>query len=336
MRLTLSAAALAAFVAVPFTARAQETKQQPLILQKERLGSYALIDAARARARKGDCAGALSAFDQAIQINIDPTLRRDRGLCHEKLGDVYPAIEDYRSYLTSVPNAADADDITNRLERLEAQVGEGGPSKREEAHASGMNVEASAGTGPKYDSVRADEDDDSGALRKGKGWILGPLVGARVWTSSSNFNSNAWAEMAGLRLAASIGPSGSFLLEAGFERFNSGSAEGTSISGLTSLLAYEARFWVNDRSVDDHLLLGIGAGYEQLYLTAPPGTGLGNVTLGGLGVRGRFGYRHNLGSKAAIEASLDAGEYKFFLYSGTGPNATTGMVGLNVALLFGL
>ena len=61
--------------------------------------------AARARARAGDCAGALPAFDAAIRVTIEPTLRRDRGLCHEKLGDPFPAIEDYRAYLVARADA---------------------------------------------------------------------------------------------------------------------------------------------------------------------------------------------------------------------------------------
>ncbi|HVH43571.1 MAG TPA: tetratricopeptide repeat protein, partial [Labilithrix sp.] len=84
--------------------------------------------AARARARAGDCAGALSSFDVAIEKTFEPTLRRDRGLCHEKLGNVFPAIDDYRAYLTAQPDAPDADQIRQRLATLEEQSG--GPSSR--------------------------------------------------------------------------------------------------------------------------------------------------------------------------------------------------------------
>jgi hypothetical protein len=84
----------------------------------------------RARARAGDCAGALAAFDAAIRITIDPTLRRDRGLCHEKLSHPYPAIDDYRAYLTARPDAPDSDQIRQRLAQLEEQAGVGGPSSQ--------------------------------------------------------------------------------------------------------------------------------------------------------------------------------------------------------------
>src|SRR5690349_21297769 len=54
-------------------------------LRRQEAGG-AEAQAARGRARAGDCAGALAAFDLALRTSIDPTLRRDRGLCHENLG----------------------------------------------------------------------------------------------------------------------------------------------------------------------------------------------------------------------------------------------------------
>src|SRR5215467_2316668 len=125
-------AALVLVLVVPGAAQAQRRRRPeqptPFQLQKEQLGSTAYGEAGRARMRRGDCVGALEAFDAAIRTSIDPTLRRDRGLCHEKLNDPHPAIEDYRAYLTAMPDAPDADDIRDRLFRLEAQVGEGGRS----------------------------------------------------------------------------------------------------------------------------------------------------------------------------------------------------------------
>jgi hypothetical protein len=89
---------------------------QPLNLHKEALGTEAFASAARARMRNGDCAGALDDFDLALQSSTtDPTLNRDRGLCHERLGDPYPAIDDYRAYVTAAPDAADAEGIRQRL-----------------------------------------------------------------------------------------------------------------------------------------------------------------------------------------------------------------------------
>ncbi|HVJ93924.1 MAG TPA: hypothetical protein VM580_29245, partial [Labilithrix sp.] len=68
-------------------------------LRREEAGGAA-AQTARARARAGDCAAALPLFDAAIRSTIEPTLRRDRGLCHQNLGNAFPAMDDYRAYLT--------------------------------------------------------------------------------------------------------------------------------------------------------------------------------------------------------------------------------------------
>ena len=78
-------------------------KAQPLNLTREKLGSEGLGQAGRTRMKNGDCAGAIEVFDAALRSSIDSTLHRDRGLCHEKLGHAYPAIDDYRAYLTARP-----------------------------------------------------------------------------------------------------------------------------------------------------------------------------------------------------------------------------------------
>jgi hypothetical protein len=106
--------------------------------------------AARGRARAGDCAGALPAFDTAIRATIDPTLRRDRGLCHEKLNHPFPAIEDYRAYLLMRPEAPDGDQIRQRLAALEQQVGVGGPSpppRGTEGDGAGVNASGTSASG---------------------------------------------------------------------------------------------------------------------------------------------------------------------------------------------
>lgn len=105
---------------------------------------------ARSRARAGDCAGALAGFDAAITKTIDPTLRRDRGLCHEKLNHPFPAIDDYRAYLTARPDAPDSDQIRQRLAALEEQQGVGGPSSKsvkEEGSGETASGDASASAG---------------------------------------------------------------------------------------------------------------------------------------------------------------------------------------------
>src|ERR1700704_4273507 len=88
---------------------AKKYKIVPLNLQRQQQGTQGMADVGRARVRDGDCEGALTAFEEALRTSNDPTIHRDRGLCHEKLGHPYPAIDDYRVYLTHAPDALDAD-----------------------------------------------------------------------------------------------------------------------------------------------------------------------------------------------------------------------------------
>src|SRR4051812_14980273 len=99
----------------------KQSSSQFAMRREEAGGADATV--ARQRARAGDCAGALPAFDTAIGVTIEPTLRRDRGLCHEKLDHPFPAMDDYRAYLTARPDAPDAEQIRDRLAKLEESTG---------------------------------------------------------------------------------------------------------------------------------------------------------------------------------------------------------------------
>jgi hypothetical protein len=313
-------------------------------LQREQLGSYAAVDAARARARRGDCAGALPLFDQAISTIDDATLRRDRGLCHDALHDPYPAIDDYRAYLFWRPDATDADDIRARLERLEAQVGVGGPSPYANANQSQGGGSASAsvsvnGNNEKYDSVQAEEQDTSGPLRNGHGWVLAPAIGIRSWFFSGSSQSDV-AENVSLRLAWVANETSSLLAELGYEMFDNSGAEAIALSGLTTQIAYEARIpFSRERNLDNLVILGAGVGYEHLIFSYGPEIVVASApSIGAFGPRARAGYRHNVSRHAALEFTLDGGASGFFAYNG-GPSLVSGWtpwMGLNVALLFGL
>jgi hypothetical protein len=200
--------------APPSGAQKPQSSSSQFALRREEAGGVDAT-AARQRARAGDCAGALPAFDAAIRVTIEPTLRRDRGLCHEKLGDPFPAIEDYRAYLVARPDAPDADQIRDRLSRLEESVGVGAPSaasfreRDESLHAGGSfslgtqggKVSGSSGAsstrerahreseplGPRageqersYDyyatQERLADAAESSPLRYGTGWIVAPFL----------------------------------------------------------------------------------------------------------------------------------------------------------------
>jgi hypothetical protein len=310
-------------------------------LQREQLGSYAAVDAARARARRGDCAGALPLFDQAISTIDDPTLRRDRGLCHDALHDPYPAIDDYRAYLFQRPDATDADDIRARLERLEAQVGVGGPSpyangQRGTSASASLSLNASS---EKYDSVKDEEQDTSGPLRRGHGWVLAPSLGIRSWFFSGS-SQNDIAENVSVRLAWVLDGTSALLAEVGYEMFDNSGAEAVALSGLTSQLGYEARLPFNRQSnVDNLVILGVGVGYEHLMFGYGPQIVLASASsVGAVGPRARVGYRRNVSRKAALEFTLDGGAADYFTYNGGSSliKGFTPWTGLNVALLFGL
>src|SRR5579883_2795264 len=303
--------------AQPRPAPPQKEQPQAWALQREQLGASAAADSARARARRGDCAGALASFDAAIRLSMDPTLRRDRGLCHEKLANPFPAIDDFRAYLEAMPDAPDADDIRDRLGRLEAQVGVGGPAPTPSSaqgvkgdddpwKKGGVSVTAGGARKGGYDSERLDEEDDSSSLRRGSGYILAPLVGIRTWFyPSGRVSDSTVSELLGLRLGYSFNETSSIILEGAYERFNNETIDPFSVSGLSTFLGYEARLPYTKSSIDRYWLIGLGLGYEHLNITSNAIVVASASTLGGITGRGRFGTRWNLGANAGLELTLD-------------------------------
>jgi len=121
--------ALAAPVGAPSLAHAQppaNPRAPAGALTVHRDPAADAISLGRTRMAKGDCVGALEAFDAALRTSFDVTVRRDRGLCHEQLGHPFPAIDDLRAYLTALPDAPDAEDIRTRLNQMEVANGLGG------------------------------------------------------------------------------------------------------------------------------------------------------------------------------------------------------------------
>jgi hypothetical protein len=345
-------------------------KPQPLILEKQQLGTSAFAIVARTRMRNGDCAGALDVFDAAVAHSIDPTLRRDRGICHEQLGHPFAAIDDYRAYLTEEPDAPDAEGIRGRLGRLEQDntgrssngddddvppatggasatvtVGTGGAGGDAQVSAGGSSKPRDA-----MDYIEHDNDQMKSPLRLGKGFSVAPYFSEHKWFfQNSNFgDSFTWAEAVGLQFRYSFGHVTTLFIEAAYQRFNStagaaGSVQ-ASIQGLTSQIGLELRFPL-DADYDNQLFFGPGIGFdhivESLNLAGAPSTSLGAIV-----PRARFGYRHLVAASAGIDISLDAGMGKFALYSDpatggsdfpfNGPGSETALVALNIALLWGL
>jgi len=262
---------------------------------------------AQERFAAGDCVGALVAFDQAIRVNRDPLLRRDRGLCHEKLGHPFPAMDDYRVYLSEKPEASDWEDVRHRLVALEDQNGpRREPSKREES-TSTISMSASVGGANntrKVESKRTDvegvrEDEEAvdqaydSPLRLGTGPIVGVYFGLRKFVGSTAPTGMGYA--GGLSLGHSFGRVVSLTGELGYVSLDTPTV---AVGGLGVHVDLEFRLALN-RLGGDSLLLAVGPGHED-YSGAGAATG-SSVFIG----RARVGYRHAFGPNLGLEATVD-------------------------------
>jgi len=329
----------------PPTKPAQSSAQ--FSLHREDAGG-AEANVARTKARAGDCAGALPAFDAAIRVTIEPTLRRDRGLCHEQVGHPFPAIDDYRAYLVARPDAPDADQIRDRLAKLEESVGVGAQSSqqvrdRDKDNAAGFQASASmsadgegvsastSGTGRArrgdrsrgYDyyvqQERLADAADSSPLRLGTGWILGPYMNLpRYFTRVPDVD----LFMAfGISIRYAWSPSMTFIMELGY----AGALDrGASASGVQTFMGIEGRIPL-DEYASNQLFLGGGAGYENL---GSQGASTLHMALG----RARFGYRHVFGPSLGLEVGVDGGGGYL---GGDGGGDASGLVGGSLALVIG-
>jgi hypothetical protein len=350
-------------------------KPKPFNLQKQHLGSEGDSDTGRQRMQAGDCEGALAAFDAAQRAgNVSPTVRRDRGLCHEKLGHTHPAIDDFRFYLEAVPDGPDAEDITERLQRLEAEA----DKEDKEAHDAAGNKYAEAEKkyraawtisafgasadpyAPKKegssDDVRVGPGRDKLAdptneeqelrlpLRRGRGGQLAPFFELRGWFLSAPTGAAAGeatlgdslsiAELIGLRLGYELGAAGGVIVEAGYEHFNSSSVDVSTVAGFSGQVAYEMRFHLDARS-NSQILLALGADYDHLVAT-PANPQFGTVTYDALGPHARLGWRRMVASDAGFELAFNAGVAEFLSYPSDQSMSPTFKAGLSAAFVWGL
>ncbi len=350
----------------------QNPQEGPIVIQSDTAGDAAA--AGRARMARGDCAGAIDAFDAAMRSSIDVTIRRDRGLCHEKLGHPYPAMDDYRAYLTARPNAPDADDIHARLMRLSGQSDEGGGAKAAEeekpsgggGYASGsMSVSAGTSGGTSSASAEAsssgtttpadtkgksldqieeeellDQDAKNSPLRRGTGFSIGPYFQYRQWGLSGTTVGSGYGIGGSLR--ESISQVSTFLLELGYVRYGStGSASSPSlnISFNSQVQGFGGTVAYEARIRLDprttNAITGCG-GLELDAMSFPQNS----YTFTTLMARARVGFRHVFGPSLGFEVAGDFA-YPFF---GSGSILDQGVtssswqmpiVGVYVALMVG-
>lgn len=319
---------------------------QPLNLRKGQYGSDAYTTAARAKMAAGDYDAALELFDAALRTQAeDPTLYRDCGICHEKLGHPHPAMDDYRVYLTESPDAPDADGIRERLERLEDEA-----SGRTSAGSANDDTNVpSANGGPDVpppssgakDKVNpedmTDGEDPDNSLRSGKGFSLAPWFSLKHYSFKDQPFAEAenWSESVGGQLRYSFGSPAAIVVEAGYEHFNSTVIDTAVISGLTSFAGLELRFPLNT-NYDDQILLVPGVGYEHLSFS-PSDPGLRQEPANAFAPRLRIGYRHMLLAGTSLDASLDAGVALFFATNQEDLGlSSTFVVALNVGIVWDL
>lgn len=292
-------------------------------LQREQPGGPD-AERARARARAGDCAGALPGFDAAIQRTIEPSLRRDRGLCHETLGHPFPAMEDYRAYLTARPDAPDAEQIRQRLAALEGQTGHVG-SEDTPAAGSGIRANLSVGGGAsasaststsspvadvsqsaepaqRYEQVVAQEQltdaAEASPLRNGSGFVLGPFLHMpRFFVGERARDQLGYG--VGLALRYSTGRMVSVMSEIGYAGMGTSGAASAQ-SGPLLLGGIELRLPVS-RFAADHVVLRGGVGYERHVVSGT--RAVNDNVLGRFGV----GYRHVFGPSIGLEILADGG-----------------------------
>lgn len=326
-------------------AQPARSSSQFALRREEAGGSDAGV--ARSRARAGDCAGALPAFDSAVRATIEPTLRRDRGLCHEKLGNVFPAIDDYRAYVTGRPDAPDADQIRDRLARLEEQAGVGrasaqsvkdredtsgtaggasfslgttsssGGSSRKSARSDKPLGPRSGETGKSYDYYAAEEKladaAESSPLRYGTGWALGPFLQLPRYFFSNGETSDAGAAI-GATIRYAWAPALTFITEVGYVSYGT-TGEASKLAGPLVFVGFEYKIPLNAWA-SDQLFFGVGPGFERYQF------GQTKIARNVVNVRGRFGYRHVFGPSFGLELAVDGGPGIAFA-SGTPAGSTS-------------
>ena len=337
---------LAVVLAVAAPAFADDKSNSSFSLSKETSSS---VPAARARAlvAQGKCEDALDAFDEALRHTNDPVLFRERGLCHDKLDHRFPAIDDYRAYLTSKPNASDADRIRARLNELEAQVpveqrslGQGGDyelemrggvgslehgrRKASDDEVTAHNEQAADGRPLREieETEKNDRDSRTSPLRDGQGPILGFFGLPRGWTS----NTFGVTQSYGLALRYSFGAVSSVISEIGYENAQS-TGTSSQLGGVTVFAGYEARISL-DHWASNHIVLGLGLGYEHLK------QGSSGLVYSTFVPRGRIGYRHVFGRVIGLELTADGGVGLTRTIGGD-HRETNGVIGGSIALLVG-
>lgn len=286
-------------------------------------------EGARAQYKVGNCSAALDLYDLAVEGIQDPLLYRDRGLCHEKLGHVFPAIDDFRMYLTMKPEAQDAEDIRARLATLESTEAAERKAQNPKAEAEkkdDVRYNVGPAAGEKMDTAHAEElrsraEDAEQAmnssLRLGTGVSLGPYLGMRGIFGGG---TSQFGVAFGGQLRWSVGRAIAIVGEVGY------ASVGTTapLSGLQTMVGLEGRIRLDKTAANQLTLVG-GLGFEHLSSSL-----FGTSTSFVLPPRVRFGYRHVFGPSLAWDIGLDAAPFLSTASGGSAAFALGGQTGLQI------
>jgi hypothetical protein len=200
-------------------------------------------------------------------------------------------MDDYRVYLAAAPHAKDADDIQERLARLEGR----------EPPREGTDDEAVAKAalkGRTLTEIERDRDKryeaEDSPLRLGKGFVVGGLIHLR--TIGKDFFQ--FGQRAAATVRWSFDAHSTIMVELGWSWVDADRPSGSN--GPIAFLGYELRFAI-DAYGTHNLIFGGGLGYERFVGNAT------NAAINGMIPRGRVGYRIVFGKAFGIEATFDAG-----------------------------
>lgn len=317
-------------------------------------------ETARTKANAGDCAGALSAFDAAIErAPNDPTLHRDRGLCHEKLGNTYPALEDLRIYVTARPGAPDADQIRQKVNALEKRTDnddkllesndrrdttaatEDSLDVYQKEDASGRHKETGFGAKPgeqekSYEYYKKQEElndrAERSSVRNGHGTVIGVWAQfPRAYFFGHHQGGIGFAAGGAVKYAFSKMWTGLFDFgwqgQGAFRSVTNEPLYQTFDNGPVLALALEGRIAFDPRA-NNQFIFRLGAGYERLVNS--DSKAYANF------VDGRFalGIRHVFGESFGMAFMVDGGPAVGFPETGSAVGG--GVVGFAFGLDFGL
>src|SRR5262245_18203367 len=121
---SLTSAALGAALVIvhPNASLSDATLNAMAQVEAPNTGARALYDEGVKRFRSGEFREALELFEKAYALDPDPVLVYNIARAHESLGDGERALDAYKRYLESSPNAEDRGAVEQRMSTLQRQI----------------------------------------------------------------------------------------------------------------------------------------------------------------------------------------------------------------------